>query len=160
VRSGLGFQTGKACGALPFAGSDAVSAIDPLPWEPEARAISCPVTTGFRFLAAEGIERVDILKVDTEGHDLRVLRGFLDFLRQRPVPVIQFEHGRIAIPSRVLLRDFYGLLTPYGYRIGRLFPNGVRFQDYDFFRDEHFRDGNYVAVHQTCSEIIAALRAR
>jgi hypothetical protein len=64
------------------------------------------------------------------------------------------------IPSRVLLRDFYDLLTPYGYRIGRLFPTGVRFQDYDFFRDEHFHDGNYVAVHQTCSEILAALRAR
>ncbi len=159
VPIGLSDKAGKRRVAS-FASSDAVSAIDPLPWEPVCSQVMCQVTTGAEFLEAEGIARVDILKVDTEGHDLMVLRGFGPFLEKSPVAVIQFEHGRMAIPSRVLLRDFYDFLSPFGYRIGRLFSHGVRFKRYDFFEDECYRDGNYVAVHESRPEIVNAVSVR
>jgi FkbM family methyltransferase len=59
--------------------------------------------------AAEiGIERIDLLKVDAEGHDLFVLRGagtLLDSLR-----AVQFEFSDANVASRTFLRDFYDLL--------------------------------------------------
>lgn len=114
------------------------------------------LTTGDRYLEARGLKRVDLLKIDTEGHDLAVLRGFARTLAVQPIPVIQFEHGYLAIPARVLLADFHAFLEPLGYTLGRLHPHAVAFKPYDPQRDEQFRVGNYVAVHESAP----ALRRR
>ena len=49
------------------------------------------MTTGDAFCAAAGIAEIDFLKIDTEGHDLDVLRGFARMLGER---------GRGAGPGR------------------------------------------------------------
>jgi FkbM family methyltransferase len=116
------------------------------------------VTTGDAYIAQANVDRLDILKVDTEGHDLSVLKGFAGRLADPGVPLIQFEHGFVHIPARSLLCDFYDLLKPLGYVIGRLHPRCVDFKDYDLCVDEQFRMGNYIAVHQTQAKLIAALR--
>jgi hypothetical protein len=43
------------------------------------------------------------------------------------------------------LREAYQLLEPFGYTIGRLYPDGVDFKPYEY-QDDHFRMGNYVAI--------------
>ena len=103
---------------------------------------------------ADGGTDIDILKIDTEGHDFCVLKGFSNFLQKAKIKVIQFEYGKTCIPPRITLGDFYNLLEPLGYSIGRLYPNQVKFQEYNLFRDEHFRMGNYVAVHRNYSDLI------
>src|SRR5580704_8550002 len=42
------------------------------------------------FMAESGIDRVDLLKIDTEGHDLAVLKGARNALRDRRIKMIQF----------------------------------------------------------------------
>jgi FkbM family methyltransferase len=97
------------------------------------------------FCAELGIERVDFLKVDAEGHDLAVLRGAGSLLDGKRIAAIQFEHGGTAPDARVFLRDFFDLLTPT-YVIHRVLPDGLwplgRYTE----QDEVAVYANYVAL--------------
>jgi len=84
-------------------------------------AVQC--TTLDAFVAARGIERIDLLKIDTEGFDLAVLRGATEVLRRRTAKVIQFEFIGSNIARRISMRDFFEMLE--GYRIHRLCLNGA-----------------------------------
>jgi FkbM family methyltransferase len=121
------------------------------------RVVSCDVTTGDEYLNACDISRIDLLKIDTEGHDMSVMEGFAGAIGTGRVSVIQFEYGTTWIPYKKFLHDAYSLLTPAGYCLGRLYPNGVDFTTYNRTRDDHFRMGNYVAVHQGHPELVARL---
>jgi FkbM family methyltransferase len=89
------------------------------------------------------IARIDLLKIDTEGGDLAVLRGAGDMLGAR-VDVIQFEFGGTAIDTGEPLRSYFDLLEP-AYRIHRLLPDGLRPLEYNE-RLEVAVYANYVAV--------------
>lgn len=112
------------------------------------RRISAKFVTGDAYCRERGIDMIDLLKIDTEGHDLRVLKGFADMLRDGRIVAIQFEYSRLNIFSRSLLRDHYELMSQSvrpGYDIGRVYPTGVDFRPYSP-ADENFIDGNFVAV--------------
>ena len=49
--------------------------------------------TGDRFCSTNGIDRIDFLKIDTEGHDLEVLAGFEGMLGAGNVGIVQIEVG-------------------------------------------------------------------
>ena len=106
--------------------------------------IECAVSTGDGFLRAQGIDRVDFLKMDVEGAEHLVLAGFQEALRTRRVRFVQFEYGRVNILTKFLLRDFYELLRGYGFVVGKIFPDFVDFRDYDL-GDEDFLGPNYLA---------------
>jgi FkbM family methyltransferase len=66
--------------------------------------IKVPLTTLKSILQKHPeFDRVDLLKVDTEGHDLAVLRGLNDWLEPRRIPVIYAELGRDRDESFQLL---------------------------------------------------------
>jgi FkbM family methyltransferase len=115
------------------------------------------VMRGDDYLARLGDPPVDLLKVDAEGSDLRVLEGFSESLSRGRVRVVQFEYGYAGIKSGALLQAFYGHLSPHGYAIGRLRPDRVDFQPYRP-TDERFFGPNFVAV-RTGAALPAALRA-
>jgi FkbM family methyltransferase len=112
------------------------------------------VKRGDTFCAERGIEHIDMLKIDAEGAEPRVLKGFSDLIGRGRVDVIQFEYGITNVYSRFLLRDFYDTLA--GYRIGKLFPRGVKFADYSPY-DEDFRGPNFVAVLKSRGDIADAI---
>lgn len=60
---------------------------------PGAAAQSIEVETVDRFCEQRGIDRVDILKSDTEGFDLEVLRGATRLLRARRIGFVYVEVG-------------------------------------------------------------------
>jgi FkbM family methyltransferase len=66
------------------------------------------------YLKEEGIKRVKLIKIDTEGHDSNVLSGTLEFLDQTDLlPYIQYEGDWYPEKETILLN----LLTrKYGYR--------------------------------------------
>lgn len=87
---------------------------------------------GDELLAQCGIDHLDLLKVDAEGYDLHVLRGFSGAFAAGRVTVVQFEYNTWNIRSRCLLADFYELLEPFGYAVGKVHPDGVDFRPYAF----------------------------
>jgi len=140
-----------------FPKSNTGSSLEPLPWKTESELLPARVIQGDEFCEDRNIDRIDLLKIDTEGHDLLVLKGFRKKLERGKINMIQFEYGYTCIPSRCFLKDFYELLNGYDYKIGKLYADGVVFKDYDIFSDESFRMNNFVAV---CDEtLVNALSA-
>jgi FkbM family methyltransferase len=73
---------------------------------------------------------IGLLKIDTEGHELAVLKGSRRLLEAGAIDVIQFEFNEMNVISRVFMRDFFALLP--NYRIYRLLSEGaIAFETYD-----------------------------
>lgn len=60
------------------------------------------------FCAEHNIRHIDFLKLDVEGHELKVLEGAKQMLSH--IQYIQFEFGGCNIDSRTFFQDFYYLL--------------------------------------------------
>jgi FkbM family methyltransferase len=103
-------------------------------------------TTVDEFMAEAGLDHIDLLKIDTEGHDLSVLMGARTALRDRKIGMIQFEFIPANIATGVTMHGFFEAL--HGYRIGRLCLNGsVRwFDNYDVKRCEIYVTHNLIAI--------------
>ena len=117
--------------------------------------IVCRVTTGADYCNINGVDSVDFLKIDVEGMDFKVLKGFEDLLGA--VKIIQFEYGIFNIASRALLLDVFNLLEPRGFLIGKIYPKYVEFFDYHFSRED-FGGHNYIAVKKEQHDLLAKLR--
>ena len=103
-------------------------------------------TTLDAYLEREGIERVDFLKIDTEGFDLNVLKGAERAIRERRIGMIQFEFIPANIATHVTMRDFFAALPGYG--IHRLCLNGALLPlfPYDVKRCEIYVTQNLIAL--------------
>ena len=114
------------------------------------------VTTGDRVMADLEVDDVDLLKLDVEGAEMEVLRGFSDALRRGSIGAIQFEYGYAAVYSHGLLHDFYRLLEPQGFVLGRLHRRGVQIRPYRL-ADENFFGPNFIAVKRERRDLVDAI---
>jgi FkbM family methyltransferase len=74
------------------------------------------------FCARESIAHVDLLKIDTEGHDLEVLKGAAGLLAGQAVDIIKVEAGMNTRNERhVPLEHFKSYLEPLGYFLFRIY---------------------------------------
>lgn len=107
--------------------------------------IEVEVQMGDQVINNLKIDKIDFLKIDTEGSELEVIQGFEKTLAKRGIRVIQFEYGQVNVFSRYLLKDYYDYFAKFGYKIGKIYPQGVTFSEYrpDL---EDFIGPNYIAV--------------
>jgi FkbM family methyltransferase len=120
--------------------------------------LEVPVETGDSYAKKNSIKRIDFLKLDVEGAENLVLNGFSEMLRRGAIRVIQFEYGKTNITAGFLLKDFYHLLEPLGYSIGKIFPDGVEFKSYSH-EDENFIGPNFLAIQKNEQDLIKRLTA-
>jgi FkbM family methyltransferase len=74
-------------------------------------------------LATElGIQKINLLKIDTEGNELSVLQGAERLIRSGMVDVIQFEFNEMNVISKTFFKDFFDFLPEYDFY--RLSANG------------------------------------
>ena len=125
--------------------------------ENQYEIVACQVIAGDTYIEENNIEQVNLLKIDTEGAEHLVLKGFEKTLSAQKIDVIQFEYGRVNILSKFLLYDFYNFFEEQGYKVGKIYPNYVDFKAYDF-EDENFIGPNYVAIKASRTDIIEALK--
>jgi FkbM family methyltransferase len=85
--------------------------------------IDVKVTTIDEHLASSGTDRLDLLKIDAEGHELAILRGASDAIASKRIDVIQFEFNEMNVINRVFLRDFYQVLE--GFSFYRMVVDGL-----------------------------------
>ena len=125
---------------------------------PQAIAeVAARITTGDGFLAEHGITHLDFLKIDVEGAEFSVLRGFEEAFARKAIDLVQFEYGEINLKIRDFLEDYYKFFTTRGFVVGKLYPEGVAFKEYTL-ADEDFLGPNYIACRAERADLIAALR--
>jgi FkbM family methyltransferase len=95
-----------------------------------------------------GVQTIDLMKVDVEGHELEVFKGAKEMLTNKSIKRIQFEYGGCNIDSRVLLKDLFDFFQSYGYSLYKIFPRELRHIPRYDQRLENFQYQNWVVLSQ------------
>ncbi len=98
------------------------------------------------FIKAQGLKDICLLKIDTEGHELEVLKGAAETIDLGSIGAIQFEFNEMNVISRCFLSDFVDILADYD--LYRLLPSGMIKIKYDSFHGEIFAYQNIVAINR------------
>ncbi len=105
------------------------------------------VITLDEFIQSSNLDRIRLLKIDTEGNELKVLIGTQQTLKQKNVDMIQFEFNEMNVVSRVFLKDILNLLDDYSFY--RLLPDGlISMGEYSPVHWEIFAYQNIVAINK------------
>jgi FkbM family methyltransferase len=113
------------------------------------------------YCAEYGLDEIDFVKIDVEGHEVAALRGASRMLSTGRIGIVQLEYGGTYIDSRTLLKDIWNLMSDCdsGYRLFKLFPDGPRrFAEYSQ-SFETFQYSNWVSARPDWAERFEA-RAR
>ena len=102
------------------------------------------LTTIDEYCKKQDIERIEYLKIDVEGFELNVLRGAARMLSEQKISNIQFEYGPTFIGTRTFLKDIFDILERNGYKISKIYPDGLRHVDISYIL-ENFRYCNFLA---------------
>ncbi len=108
--------------------------------------ISVDLASGAEVHAAAGGGEVNLIKIDTEGHDLEVLRGLEPLLATRAVAIIQFEYNWRWLVNGSSMRAAMLLADRNGYRLGRVAPDGIEIYDDWNGELDRFFETNYALV--------------
>lgn len=98
------------------------------------------------FLQQLEIETVAMIKIDTEGFDLLVLRGAEQSLRDGRIGIVQFEYNWRWLVNHASLRDVFDLTSDKPYRLGKLMRSSVEFYDQWHFELDRYFESNYVLI--------------
>jgi FkbM family methyltransferase len=90
----------------------------------QLRSETVNVSTIDQICMEEYITQIDLLKIDTEGHEFEVLLGASGMVRAGAIFAVQFEFGETLLGTRYHFKDFWDLLSPH-YRFHRILRHGL-----------------------------------
>lgn len=141
VRKGMSERQGQ-CEISVVEEGCGVNSIIPEPGQKLKRTEVAELTTVDAYCAENRIPEVGLLKSDTEGHDLFVLRGARGMLEREKIAVVQFEYNHRWVWSRATLFDVFQYAGDLDYRVGKVTPRGVEFYKEWHEELEKFVEGN------------------
>lgn len=110
------------------------------------------VETLDNYCKERNIERINLLKIDVEGHELDVLKGALNMLNNDRIDVITFEFGGCNIDTKTFFKDFYDFLRRFEMSIYRITPGGFLYDISDYKEMlEQFRTTNFISFKKEVS---------
>ncbi len=113
---------------------------------PTEEIVTIELTTVDRYCQENGINAIDLLKIDTEGHDWFVLQGAREMIGSGRVRNIQFEFSEMNVVSRTFFADFWKFLSPQ-YELFRMCKDGlVPIGAYDSLLHEVYYVANFFAI--------------
>jgi FkbM family methyltransferase len=99
------------------------------------------------FCNRHHIENIDFLKIDVEGHELKVLQGAKGMMAKNSIDIIQFETGCNSDVGNYF-KDFFYLLNTK-YKIYRILRDGLLEIKKYHWLNEISSGANYLAVRRT-----------
>ena len=88
------------------------------------KKITVDTITIEKYVEEKNIVQIDLLKIDTEGHDLFVLKGANKLIQERKIDFILFEFSHMAMIPRVYFKDFWDFLS-LNYSIYYILSDGL-----------------------------------
>lgn len=112
------------------------------------------VETLDNYCLSKNIDRIDLLKIDVEGHELDVLCGGEQMFSRESVQMVLFEFAEAAVDTRIFVKDFFAFFTKHNMRISRVTPSGflVSLPEYNE-RYEQFRTTMFLATSHLCQDV-------
>lgn len=105
------------------------------------------------YVSQQGIESIDFIKTDAEGHDIHVMFGAEQTLRDGRVEIWQFEYNHRWIEGRHYLKDVFEYIADKPYMIGKLHRTGIEIFEAWHPELERFFESNYVLIRRDCDWI-------
>lgn len=125
----------------------------------KAKTLTTSVRRGDGYCDENGVDAIDFLKIDVEGAEIMVMRGFLDRLSRKAVRLVQFEYGYTSADASFLMRDYYAFFEELGYQVGVLRDGGVRFGPWNYYLNDFCSGPNYIAVRKDDRDLIKLISA-
>lgn len=88
-----------------------------------------PLRTGFNYMLENNLTYIDFLKIDVEGFELKVLKGFGDYLNN--IKHIQFEYGTGLRDAGSNLLEVVTYLKQFGFDDFSIMNSGVIITDFN-----------------------------
>ena len=107
------------------------------------------IKKGKDYIIDNNIKNIDFLKIDTEGYELNVLRGFEDCLEN--VKIIQFEYGGTFLENNKKLIEVINYLEEKGfYKFSYLTNYGT-----ELIKDftDHYKYCNIVCINKNSNYV-------
>lgn len=109
----------------------------------DANKIKLHIRKAKEYVVENNIKQIDFLKIDTEGYELNVMKGFGDFLSN--IKIIQFEYGGTFLDNNIKLVDVIRYLEQHGfYKFSYLTSDGT--EPIRGFHD-HYQYCNIVCIN-------------
>lgn len=108
------------------------------------------LTTLDRFVEENHIDKLCMIKIDTEGFDYSVLVGATATLSKGVVDVVQFEYNWRWLLNKASLMDVFSFIKDKPYRFGKLSGQSIVFFDEWHFELDRYFENNYVLVRRGC----------
>lgn len=106
------------------------------------------LTTIDHFIQQLGQEAVSMVKIDTEGFDLLVLKGAEEALARGAIEVVQFEYNWRWLLNHGALRDVFELIVNKPYRLGKLVGGSIEFHAAWHHELDRYFENNYVLIRK------------
>ncbi len=116
------------------------------------------VITGDEYCTRNKVSKIDLLKIDVEGHEYSVIEGFRTMLSQQNISVIQFEYGYNNGDEYNLMKDFFLFFEKYKYKVGILRSDGVHFSSFNYTFNDFDSGPNYVAASDLTVHFLSKFR--
>jgi len=98
--------------------SEGISQFSPSEWVEPIGSVNVPMTTLDHYCAEHSIERVNVLKIDSQGYELNILRGASRLLKERRVDIIYLELLFVSVyQGQAFFEDVYAHLRLHQFKL-------------------------------------------
>lgn len=100
------------------------------------------------YCTEKKIDRISLLKIDIEGHEMDALAGAKEKFFNHAIDIVTFEFGGCNIDTRTFFRDFWVFFQRQNMKLYRITLSGYLSQINSYKEiDEQFRTTNFIALN-------------